>query len=103
MQVGWIDVAVEADAQQPGGLEVEAAGMALLLHVIDGNVFAMAATCPHHAAWLSQGRVGGGRVFCPRHGGEFDIATGRRIAGPYCADLPVYPARIVNGRIEVAL
>jgi 3-phenylpropionate/trans-cinnamate dioxygenase ferredoxin subunit len=101
--MGWFDVASEVEARHPGGLEVEAAGVALLLHCVEGAVFAMAATCPHHSAWLSQGRVGGEHVFCPRHGGEFDIPTGRRVAGPLCGDLPVYPVRIVEGRIEVEL
>jgi nitrite reductase/ring-hydroxylating ferredoxin subunit len=101
--MGWLDVAGETEVRHPGGLEVETAGVALLLHRIDGTVLAMAAICPHHSAWLSQGRVGNGHVFCPRHGGEFDIVTGRRIAGPLCPDLRVYPVRIVDGRIQVAL
>ncbi|MGC9270197.1 Rieske (2Fe-2S) protein [Acidiphilium sp.] len=99
----WIDVASEMEAGHSNGLEVEVAGIALLLRRIDGGIFALSATCPHHAAWLSQGRFGDGRVFCPRHGGVFDLATGRRIAGPFCPDLPVYPVRIVGGRVEVAL
>lgn len=101
--MGWVDVAARKDLRAPQGLETVAAGAALLLHEIDGQVFAMAAICPHHAAWLSQGHVGGRHVFCPRHMGEFDITTGRRVAGPICPDLPVFPVRVLAGRVEVFL
>lgn len=100
---GWTDAAARVDVKAPHGLECEVAGSAILLHEIDGTVFAMAATCPHHAAWLSQGHVARGHIFCPRHMGEFDIPTGRRIGGPACPDLGIYQVRIRDGRVEIQI
>ena len=97
--MGWIDVGPR-DALVDM-MEVEAGGQALLLYDLGGAVFATSAICPHHAAWLSQGRISGTAIDCPRHMGQFDIATGRQLRGPACADLRVFPVRVVEGRILV--
>lgn len=101
--MNWIDVAAR-DTVPPGGMmEVEAAGAALLLYDLAGTIFATSALCPHHTAWLSQGQITGTAIDCPRHMGQFDIATGRKLRGPECPDLPVFEVRVTDGRIEVAL
>ncbi len=100
--MAWVDAGPATIA--PGGMrEVEARGVALLLIHLDGTLHATAAVCPHHAAWLSQGRISGTAIDCPRHQGQFDIATGRKLRGPECADLPVFPVRVREGRVEVQL
>jgi nitrite reductase/ring-hydroxylating ferredoxin subunit len=87
----------------PGGLrEAEAGRAAVLLVNLDGTLHAIAAVCPHHAAWLSQGQISGTAIDCPRHQGRFDIATGRKLRGPDCADLAVFAVRVRAGRIEVS-
>ncbi len=99
--MGWIDVAPR-DALGAGGmLEVEAGPAAVLLYDLAGTVHATGAICPHHAAWLSQGRIEGEAIDCPRHMGRFHIPTGRQLRGPACPDLRVYPARVIAGRIEI--
>lgn len=99
----WVDVAARADLVMPGGLEIEVAGRALLLVESEGRLHVVDAVCPHHAAWFADGRVEGGRLFCPRHMGVFDLDSGRQIAGPPCPSLGVYPVRCEDGRIQVAL
>jgi nitrite reductase/ring-hydroxylating ferredoxin subunit len=49
--------------------------------------------------WLDDAVV----VECPLHGGQFDVCTGKAICTPAEADLQTYPARIVDGQIEVLL
>ena len=97
----WIDVAARSDLAPGGMLEAEAGAHALLLYDLAGEVFATAAICPHHAAWLSQGRITGTAIDCPRHMGQFDIATGRLLRGPACPDLRTYPVCVTAGRIRV--
>lgn len=101
--MSWIDVAAVELLARRHLLEVEAAGKALLLYAIDDAVYATAAICPHHAAWLSQGGVEDEFVDCPRHQGRFHIPTGRKVRGPDCADLATYKARVTDGRVEVDL
>jgi nitrite reductase/ring-hydroxylating ferredoxin subunit len=99
---GWIDVGPRSQLREGGMMEAEAGAAALLLYDLGGVVFATAATCPHHAAWLSQGQITGTAIDCPRHMGQFDIATGAKLRGPDCPNLRTYPTRVAAaGRIEV--
>jgi nitrite reductase/ring-hydroxylating ferredoxin subunit len=98
----WIDTGPATIT--PGGMrEAEAGRTALLLINLNGTIHATAAICPHHAAWLSQGQISGTAIDCPRHQGQFDIATGQKLRGPDCENLRTYPARINHGRIEVEI
>jgi nitrite reductase/ring-hydroxylating ferredoxin subunit len=97
----WMDVGARDLLPAGGMMEAEAGPVALLLYDVAGAVFATAAVCPHHAAWLSQGQISGTAIDCPRHMGRFDIATGRKLRGPDCPDLAVYPVRVVAGRMQV--
>ena len=103
----WVDVAPRSRVPANGMVEAEAAGVALLLIDLAGTIHATAAICPHHAAWLSQGGIDGSAIDCPRHQGRFDIASGRKLRGPDCPDLKVYPVREIwrdsACRIEVQL
>ena len=99
----WI-FAARRDAVPRGGmLEAEAGRAAILLYDLGGTIHATAAICPHHAAWLSQGGIDGDCVDCPRHQGRFHIPTGKKLRGPECPDLRVYPVRVEDGAILIAL
>ena len=101
--MAWFEVATRADVPAGGMLEVEAEGRALLLYDLDGTVFATAAICPHHAAFLSQGQVNGESIECPRHMGRFHIPTGRQENGPACPDLRTYRVRVEAERLLVEI
>jgi len=101
--MSWVDVAVLADVRGAGMIEVEAAGMAILLYDVAGIVYATSAICPHHAAWLSDGHIEGDCIHCPRHMGSFDILTGAQRSGPPSPALPVYKVRLEGDRVWVKL
>lgn len=68
----------------------------------DGEVVAMLDRCPHRDIALSGGLIREGILTCPGHFWRFDLGTGHRV------DLPedgvtLYPARIVDGWVEVQL
>src|ERR1700709_2037806 len=90
----WIDAADRATLARRRWMEADAGGAAVLLFDLDGAVYATAAICPHHAAWLFQGGITGVHVDCPRHMGQFHIPTGTQTAGPACGSLRTYPTRI---------
>ena len=99
----WIDAGSLDRLAARGKVELELAGHALLLVCAKGAAHAVSAVCPHHAAWMIEGGVGDGVIDCPRHQGRFDLATGAKLRGPECPSLPVYPARVREGRVEVQL
>lgn len=97
----WVEAASLAALHRQSPMEAEAGGVALLLYDLAGTVYATAAVCPHHAAWLSQGSVEGEHVNCPRHQGQFHIPTGRKTRGPQCPDLRTYCVSVRDGAIWV--
>jgi nitrite reductase (NADH) small subunit len=58
-----------------------------------GRVFATQALCPHREGPLADGLTGGGRVVCPLHGLQFELADGQAV-GHACGDLETYPVRV---------
>ncbi|SIR89076.1 Rieske (2Fe-2S) protein [Williamsia sterculiae] len=67
----------------------------------DGSVRATSAQCPHRGGPIADGQIDLDRVMCPLHQYLFAFADGR-CTDPSVRSLPVYPARVVDGIIEVA-
>ncbi|MCA9771568.1 MAG: Rieske 2Fe-2S domain-containing protein [Myxococcales bacterium] len=65
-----------------------------------GGVHAVANRCPHRGAPLADGIVAGGRVQCPYHGDDFDLATGEPVGRAYrCAK--VFAAEVDGDQVTV--
>jgi len=64
----------------------------LAVYHVGSRFHACADRCPHAGALLSEGEVEGGVVTCPRHGSQFDVATGQRLRGPADTDIATYPS-----------
>lgn len=98
----WEDVGAVGD-QAPGtGRRVVVAGSPLALFRTDSGYAALADTCPHAGAPLSEGVLRDGFVVCAWHGWKFDPATG---ACPLFAGAPSAGSRRVKveaGRVLVA-
>ena len=60
-------------------------------------VRATQARCPHKAGLLADGIVGDGKVICPLHSYEFDLATGTPL-GNICGALATYRTAITADR-----
>ncbi|MEI6216589.1 MAG: non-heme iron oxygenase ferredoxin subunit [Actinomycetes bacterium] len=54
---------------------------------IGEEVFAIADTCSHSEASLSEGEISGYKIECWLHGAEFDLRTGEALTPP--ATIPV--------------
>lgn len=67
----------------------------------DGRFYATAGFCTHEAELLCRGFVIGTEIECPRHNGRFDYRTGKALGAPALVDLPSYPARVVDGIVEI--
>jgi nitrite reductase/ring-hydroxylating ferredoxin subunit len=69
---------------------------------VDGNICAIADTCPHAGGSLGMGKLDGRIVTCPVHGMKFDVTTGC-FAGTSDFGVASFPAKVVDGGIVVAL
>lgn len=65
------------------------------------GLFAFSNHCTHQGGPLADGVLVGCTVQCPWHGSQFDIRTGRVVAGPAGNGIRIYEAEIRNGEVYV--
>jgi nitrite reductase/ring-hydroxylating ferredoxin subunit/uncharacterized membrane protein len=65
------------------------------------GIVAFSDHCTHKGGPLSDGVIAGCAVQCPWHGSQFDVKTGRVIAGPAEDKITVYDIRISSGEVWV--
>ena len=69
----------------------------------DDRYFATDGLCTHGRAHLSGGFVDGTTIECPKHNGRFDFTTGAAKSTPALIALGCYPARVVDGVVQIAV
>lgn len=80
-----------------------AGGKRICLVRRDDRLLAVADTCSHNGESLSKGQVNYlGEIVCPWHGHRFSLVTGRE-ASEQSPDLEVFPIRIDDEGVHVAL
>ena len=93
----WRSVA-QIDALETGyPTRVTVDGLELALHRVGNEVHATSNICSHAFALLSDGESEGFEVFCPLHGGSFDVRTGEPRSPPCVDKINIYPVRL-DGR-----
>ncbi len=99
-----IDVA-QADEFPPGSVKLVTAGPGAFVGVYNcgGTLYAIEDRCSHDDGPLCEGDWDEDfcRVICPRHGANFDLATGRPVTLPATEPVATYPVRIVDGVVRV--
>lgn len=100
----WHDVASHADLPVGQAKPFRVHGQPILL-VRDGDeVRACDAVCPHKSSALEGGPVEHGHIHCAVHEADFELTTGRPAPGcEWAGSLPVYPAKVEEGRVWVDL
>ena len=100
---GYLDVLAVEDLP-PGSQTSVAHGLqrVLLCHA-SGGIRAVADLCPHALQPLAGSEIIDGAIRCARHGALFDLVTGKPQNGVTPKTLRVYPVRIRDGRIQIAV
>jgi 3-phenylpropionate/trans-cinnamate dioxygenase ferredoxin subunit len=52
---------------------------------------------------VGDGEIEGNEIICPRHGGRFDIHTGKATSLPALVDIPAYPVRVIIDKVEIGI
>ena len=65
------------------------------------GLFAFSDHCTHKGGPLSDGALVACTVQCPWHGSQFDVQTGRVVAGPAQQKIQVYALDVRNGEVYV--
>ena len=99
-----IDVA-PADEFPPGSVKLVtvAPGVFVGVYNCGGRLYAIEDRCSHDDGPLCEGDWDEDmcRVVCPRHGSQFDLATGRPLSLPAYEPVATYPVEVVDGVVRV--
>ncbi len=101
---GFVTVA-RASEIAPGTVRVVAvAGRSLCVGLTeDGEWGAIDNVCTHDGGDLGEGELDDSGVECPRHGGRFDLFSGRVLALPPVRPVTAYRARVEGDEVQVEL
>jgi 3-phenylpropionate/trans-cinnamate dioxygenase ferredoxin subunit len=89
----------------PGTVRVvQVAGRSLCVGLTeDGEWGAIDNVCTHDGVVLGEGELDGEAVECPRHGGRFDLFSGRVLALPPVRPVNAYQVHVEDGDVVVDL
>jgi 3-phenylpropionate/trans-cinnamate dioxygenase ferredoxin subunit len=102
-QCEFVQIAPLSDVPNGERLFVEIDDQRIVIFNIAGQIFAIGDVCSHDDGPLGDGELEGYEIVCPRHGASFDVRTGQVLSLPAVVDIPAYPARVVDGQIEIGI
>ena len=101
--MAWVRLCAVGEAPAEDQVkETEAAGRALCVAKVGGEVRVLDNLCPHRQGPLGQGWVENGSVVCPWHSWAFDCRTGLA-EYPEGERVEVFPTRIEGEEILVEI
>lgn len=88
----------------PGEIRgVEVDDRQLLVANADGELYALANQCGGSPLPLHYGTLDGATLVCSWHGCRYDLRTGARLDDPGADRLAVFPVRVENGAVAIAV
>lgn len=99
----FVEIASASELPSGERLFLEVEGRAIVIFNIADSLFAIGDICTHDDGPLGDGDLEGYNVVCPRHGGEFDVQTGKAVQLPAVVDIPAYPVKVVDGMIQLGI
>lgn len=102
-QCEFYPIADVSDLPNGERLLVEIDDQSIVVFNIAGQYYAIQDICSHDDGPLGDGDLEGLEIICPRHGARFDVRTGKMLALPAVVDIPAYPTRVVEGKIEIGM
>lgn len=102
-QVEFVHVADSDDIPDGDRLLIEIDNLPVVIFRIAGKLFAIGDVCSHDNGPLGDGDLDDHEIICPRHGARFDVRSGQVRSLPAFVDIPAYPVRESDGRIELGL
>ncbi len=76
-------------------------GRAVLVFRIDDDYYAVEDVCTHDGEPLTDGALQGTLLECPRHGGRFDVRTGRAVRMPAISPVRVYEVCVAGNDVLI--
>jgi len=99
----FVKVARLSQIPDRSALVVVVRGTRIALFNLDSEIFAIADTCTHAEASLSEGSISGEEIVCPLHYATFHIKTGLCTGPPADDDVRSYTVRISGDDVEIEI
>jgi len=80
--MGFVKICKVSDVKDGTMKKFEVEEKEILVSNIGGKYYAINNKCTHRNGDLSQGKLEGNIVTCPKHGSKFDITTGKVVSEP---------------------
>ena len=96
----WVEVLKSDQLGESKGTTVFVNERDIALYRYQGEFFALDNRCVHRDGQLGDGHMDGANVICPLHQWDYDVRTGVSRYNPR-EKVAVYPARQVNGSVEI--
>jgi len=93
----WVEVGKTSDLSEGSLKEVVVEKHSVLLARVGDEYFAADNKCPHLGAKLSEGKLEGKTLICPRHHSQFDMEDGHVIKWAKMPPVVSTLAKIVKG------
>ena len=82
-------------------IAIEVDGTQVCVVKVADEVFAVADTCTHSEASLSEGEVTGNKIECWLHGAEFDLKTGKALTPPATESLKTFNVKRNGNQLTI--
>lgn len=91
-------------AEMPAGFqgEVKVAGVGVVVINYEGEFYALRNNCTHKDFPLLGGDVSSGKITCEKHGGKFELTTGKARALPAVKAVKIYKTEVEGGAVYVS-
>ena len=99
----FVEVCSVEDLPSGERLFFEIDRLPIVIFQIAGKYFAIADLCSHDDGPLGDGNLDGFEISCPRHGARFDVRNGKACMLPAVENIPAYPVRVSDGKIEIGI
>jgi len=99
----YVQVAKVADVPPGRHCRVIVEGEGVLLANLDGQYYAVADTCTHEKARLSEGFLVGSNIECPLHESRFDLKSGTVTSPPATAPLRAYETKVEGDDVLIRI
>ncbi|UOF91611.1 non-heme iron oxygenase ferredoxin subunit [Fodinisporobacter ferrooxydans] len=89
---------------QPGEMKRIVIGYEdLALYNIDGKYFVTSDVCTHANESLTEGKLAGNIIACPKHGGKFDVCSGKAVAFPCVTPIDTYEVEVEGDSLFIEI
>jgi len=102
-KVEFLEIAPADQLPEGERVFIEVEGKSIVIFNLAGTLFAIGDVCSHDNGPVGDGDIEENEIICPRHGGRFDLRTGKATSLPAVMDIPAYPVRVRAGMIEIGL